>query len=212
MMAKTVKCCSWVNDSIALTATQRTMAETQNPAGRQVRALLIQHHGYEMEGEDGSFVCAFQRSLDALTFSVKLQLELLKVAWSKELLDCPMMEPLYTMAGMPVFGGPRVKVGMCCGNPLRMQISSRTGRMEYFGPFMNHAARVASAAHGGQVRTATIALARNPAPSASRSCFTSAYLCCTHIMNDAIPEGGMIVVQTGKTTCATANSRKHSHG
>lgn len=127
-------------------------------AAAQVRSLLIQHRGYEMEGEAGSFVCAFQHSLDALTFATKLQLALLDVDWSDQLLGCPMVVPHYTATGLPVFRGLRVKVGMCCGTPLRVQISSRTGRVEYFGPSMNHAARVASAAHGGQVRAADPAL------------------------------------------------------
>eukprot|EP00951_Prasinocladus_malaysianus_P014747 scaffold112383_cov52-Prasinocladus_malaysianus.AAC.1 len=37
------------------------------------------------------------------------------------------------------------------GDALRAEPSLRTGRMEYYGPIVNHAARVAAAAHGGQV-------------------------------------------------------------
>jgi len=40
---------------------------------------------------------------------------------------------------------------MCTGNAMRVQPCIRTGKMEYYGPIMNHAARVAVAAHGGQV-------------------------------------------------------------
>jgi adenylate cyclase len=105
-----------------------------------------------MEGEEGNFVCAFQRSLDALVFANELQLVLVELPWSAQLLGSPMACPHYSVGGRLVFRGLRVKVGMCSGTPSRVQVSPRTGRMEYFGPILNHAARVASAAHGGQVR------------------------------------------------------------
>ena len=118
----------------------------------QLRTLLIANNGYEMEGEDGTFVCAFKTSLDALDFSMDLQLSLMNVDWSTELLSVPMADERQTSAGQIVFRGLCVKVGMCTGKSARTQVSLRSGKIEYFGPLMNHAARVASAANGGQVR------------------------------------------------------------
>eukprot|EP00873_Tetraselmis_striata_P029256 jgi/Tetstr1/449520/TSEL_036608.t1 len=54
-------------------------------------------------------------------------------------------------SGEVSFRGPRLAIGMCTGNAMRVQPCLRTGKMEYYGPIMNHAARVAVAAHGGQV-------------------------------------------------------------
>jgi len=42
-------------------------------------------------------------------------------------------------------------VGICSGAVLEMKPCKRTGRAEYFGPQLNKAARVANAAHGGQI-------------------------------------------------------------
>ena len=109
------------------------------------------HNGYEMEGEDGSFVCAFGCALNALKFSMDLQPYLMDVDWSDELLALPMADEQFTTGGSLVFRGLRVKIGMCTGKAARVQVSQRTGRVEYFGPLLNHAARVAIAGNGGQV-------------------------------------------------------------
>ena len=55
--------------------------------------------------------------------------------------------------GLPIFRGLRIKIGLCTGNAMRSQVCVTTGRTEYFGPIMNHAARLMMAAHGGQVLT-----------------------------------------------------------
>ena len=50
-----------------------------------------------------------------------------------------------------VFRGPRVAVGCVTGRVIGLKACTRTGRAEYFGPILNHAARLSQAAHGGQV-------------------------------------------------------------
>ena len=117
----------------------------------QVRYQLQEHKGYEVEGEQGNFVCAFHTAADAVKFSVVIQEELLHVNWSEELLCSKWGYEQRTGDGEVSFRGLRLSIGMCTGNALRMQPCIRTGRMEYYGPIMNHAARVATAAHGGQV-------------------------------------------------------------
>jgi len=116
-----------------------------------VRTLLLEHNGYEVECEDGCFVCAFQVAIDAMEFSVALQEGLLHADWHPNVLTTPWACEQLTAAQQLLNRGLRVAVGMCTGNARRYQPSMRTGRMEYFGPIMNHAARVAVAAHGGQI-------------------------------------------------------------
>ena len=58
--------------------------------------------------------------------------------------------------------GLRVAMGMATGQCLKMKPCARTGRAEYFGPLLNHAARIAQAAHGGQVRLEHISKCRYP--------------------------------------------------
>lgn len=107
-----------------------------------------------MEGEESCFVCAFHSPFDALLYSLDLQSSLLRVDWSTEILNDPMASEQLTADGCLLFRGLRVSIGMCTGAAARRQFSSRTGRLEFFGPVMNHAARVAAAGHGGQVRLA----------------------------------------------------------
>ena len=112
----------------------------------------MQHKGYEVEGEDGNFVCAFHTPADAVPFAIAIQEALLQVNWSEDLLSTKWCHEQRTANGELSFRGMRLSVGMCTGNALRVQPCVRTGKMEYYGPIMNHAARVATAAHGGQVR------------------------------------------------------------
>lgn len=44
-------------------------------------------------------------------------------------------------------------MGLVAGEILEQRTCQRTGRREYFGPLLNQVARVARAAHGGQVLT-----------------------------------------------------------
>lgn len=61
---------------------------------------------------------------------------------------------ILSLVGVDCEPKQRNNFGVCLvvpGEAKRMQPSVRTGRMEYYGPLMNHAARLAVAAHGGQV-------------------------------------------------------------
>lgn len=117
----------------------------------QVRHCISLTNGYEVEGEDGNFVIAFHLSLDAVCFGNLVQLRLLDAEWSPELLSLAWCHEQVTADGSVSFRGMRLSVGMCTGNAMRVQPCMRTSKMEYYGPIMNHAARVAVAAHGGQV-------------------------------------------------------------
>jgi class 3 adenylate cyclase len=73
------------------------------------------------------------------------------VHWSPEVLSTHWACEHFDHNGSKIFCGPRIAIGMSTMDASRVQTCDRTGRMEYFGPVMNHSARVASAAHGGQV-------------------------------------------------------------
>ncbi|MEW5854486.1 MAG: adenylate/guanylate cyclase domain-containing protein [Myxococcota bacterium] len=100
-----------------------------------MRQLLAEHNGYEVKTEGDAFMAAFARVEDAVRWCVETQRALVLVDWP---------------AGIASRGGLLVRAGILAGeadcrpNPL-------TGRMDYFGPTVNRAARVAGAAHGGQV-------------------------------------------------------------
>ena len=86
-----------------------------------------------------------------MQFAVAIQEGLLQVNWSEELLSTKWCHEERTANGKLSFRGMRLAIGMCTGDAMRVQPCVRTGKMEYYGPIMNHAARVATAAHGGQV-------------------------------------------------------------
>ena len=52
---------------------------------------------------------------------------------------------------MNAMGPIRVTVGISHGSPSRLSIHPTTGRADYFGSVVNLSARLASAAHGGQI-------------------------------------------------------------
>ena len=70
--------------------------------------------------------------------------------WPEMVLVEPEAATVFGDGRRPVLRGLRVRMGMHVGgtearpNPL-------TGRMDYFGPTVNRTARLAAAAHGGQV-------------------------------------------------------------
>jgi adenylate cyclase len=111
----------------------------------------VLHRGYDVEVEEGSFVCAFHSALDAVNFSASVQHALMAVRWSDDILAETWAAEHRTASNELNFRGLRLSIGMCTGNAMRVQPCLRTGKMEYYGPIMNHAARTAVAAHGGQV-------------------------------------------------------------
>jgi adenylate cyclase len=117
----------------------------------QVRNQLALNNGYEVEVEEGNFVCAFHNAVDAVDFSVQVQQRLMTVRWSPYIMGHSWAAEQRTATNELTFRGLRLAIGMCTGNAMRVQPCMRTGKMEYYGPIMNHAARVAVAAHGGQV-------------------------------------------------------------
>ena len=109
-----------------------------------LRGCIAAHGGYEVKTEGDAFMVAFWSAADALAFCVSAQEGLAGVAWPTELAE-----------------GIRVRMGVHVGAPICTQ-DPLTGRGDYYGPVVNRAARVGSAAHGGQVLASAAAAACAP--------------------------------------------------
>ncbi len=115
--------------------------ETHN---QTLRDAISKHNGYEVKTEGDAFMVAFNSALDALEFCMTTQQTLQNGRWSPSLLNLD--PPDQTLK----IRGPRVRMGIHTGQP-QLQENPLSRRMDYFGPMVNRAARLAHAAHGGQV-------------------------------------------------------------
>ena len=100
-----------------------------------LRQVLAEHGGYEVKTEGDAFMVAFTTPCAALAWCRDVQLALAEIEWPPPI---------------AVRGGLLVRMGLHWGQP-DCRENPLTGRMDYFGPVVNRAARVAGAAHGGQV-------------------------------------------------------------
>jgi predicted ATPase/class 3 adenylate cyclase len=115
---------------------------------RVIREVSAEWNGCEVGSEGDAFFLVFSRATDAVQFAVEAQQRLAACPWSTLL---------------PDHGEIRVRIGMHTGEPLAV---TNSGRPDYLGPAVNRAARVSSAAHGGQVLVseATHTLVRGALP------------------------------------------------
>ena len=109
-----------------------------------VRAALVEHGGYEVKTEGDAFMVAFDGARAAIEFCLDAQRRLHAAEWADSLLAQP------ECAAEGGFRGVRVRMGVHTGEPA-CRPDPNTGRMDYFGPMVNRAARVEAAAHGGQI-------------------------------------------------------------
>jgi len=107
-----------------------------------MRASLHRHGGYEVKTEGDAFMVAFTHPVSALRFCLEVQRELHGHPWSPDLLALP------EATEAPGFRGLRVRMGIHIGEP---EARTRGNKVDYFGPMVNRAARIASAGHGGQI-------------------------------------------------------------
>ena len=101
-----------------------------------VRSELLQHNGYEVEGEEVNFVLAFRSPVEAVSFAAAVQVSLVNAGWSSEVLDTLWGCEYGSGPGRVAFRGMRLAIGMCTGDAIRTHPCERTGRMEYFGPLL----------------------------------------------------------------------------
>jgi predicted ATPase/class 3 adenylate cyclase len=130
-------------------AAPTTMREALAVHDEVMRRTLAARSGYEVKTQGDSFMVTFDSPLSAACWCLDVQDELLKGPWPDALLALPGCEPV-SRDGELLFKGLRVRMGVFEGEP-ECRPDPLTGRMDYFGPVVNRAARVESAAHGGQV-------------------------------------------------------------
>eukprot|EP00928_Gymnodinium_smaydae_P044412 TRINITY_DN29627_c0_g1_i1.p1 TRINITY_DN29627_c0_g1~~TRINITY_DN29627_c0_g1_i1.p1 ORF type:complete len:1310 (+),score=216.09 TRINITY_DN29627_c0_g1_i1:506-3931(+) len=111
---------------------------------RCVRAVIAsagRATGYECQEDEGAFMLAFADLTDAAAFGAALQQRLPTLPWPEELLQ---LSPGFSR-------GLRMAVGALSGRYTCRRPHTSTGRADYFGTIVNRAARIAAAAHPGQV-------------------------------------------------------------
>jgi predicted ATPase/class 3 adenylate cyclase len=109
-----------------------------------LRDSLRIHRGYEVKTEGDAFMVAFASERDALSFCMHAQEALQEADWSVSVLAQTAAMQSDQIRGLAV------RMGIHTGLP-QLQVNPLSGRMDYFGPMVNRAARISSAAHGGQV-------------------------------------------------------------
>eukprot|EP01012_Entosiphon_sulcatum_P067156 TRINITY_DN9670_c0_g1_i1.p1 TRINITY_DN9670_c0_g1~~TRINITY_DN9670_c0_g1_i1.p1 ORF type:complete len:1171 (-),score=117.30 TRINITY_DN9670_c0_g1_i1:13-3525(-) len=115
------------------------------------RNLLRSNKGYEVKTEGDSFMIATNTVLDAVRFCVAAQLQLLEADWPAALLALPEAKEVAIPAGVGwLWRGLRVRMGVHSGEPFH-EMDPTTARMDYFGPVVNRAARIAAHGRGGEI-------------------------------------------------------------
>ncbi|KAA0209182.1 tetratricopeptide repeat protein [bacterium] len=97
-----------------------------------LRARIAACGGYEVKTEGDAFMVAFSKATDAARFALSAQQALHEAPWP------------------PAVGEVLVRMGLHTGEPI-CTFDASSQRMDYLGPAVNRAARVASAGHGGQI-------------------------------------------------------------
>lgn len=116
---------------------------------RLLRDAIAAAGAYEVKTEGDAFMVAFASTQAAVDWCVRTQRALLAADWPEAILAEP-EAAVVEDGGQPIFRGLRVRMGIHVGEPLCVP-HPMTGRMDYFGPMVNRAARVAGAGHGGQI-------------------------------------------------------------
>lgn len=112
------------------------------------RECIAKFGGYEVKTEGDAFMIAFSQPVKAAQFCMSVQHQLERAPWPHRLIRDTTYQGL-SHCDTPV-RGLRVRMGIHTG-PVSSHRDPTTGRMDYFGPSVNRAARVSDAAHGGQI-------------------------------------------------------------
>ncbi|MBT6432862.1 MAG: tetratricopeptide repeat protein [Deltaproteobacteria bacterium] len=115
-----------------------------------MRQTIADTNGYEVKTEGDAFMVAFANATEAADFCIQSQLRLHQAPWPDELIKNQATHALVGESADGLFRGLRVRMGIHTGAP-KPQLDPITGRMDYFGPMVNRAARVGSVGHGGQI-------------------------------------------------------------
>jgi class 3 adenylate cyclase len=100
---------------------------------------LNENNGYLCQEDEGVYMIVFSNHVQAITFSTSLHESLRTYSWSSDLLK----NSIFT-------NGIFARIGMFSDVPVEKKPHQSTGRADYFGPFVNRAARTAYAAQEGR--------------------------------------------------------------
>lgn len=115
-----------------------------------VRGQMMDFEGYEVRKGQGSFVVAFKSAARAIQFALSVQEAIMRAQWPSQVVALPQCNKV-VLNNVQLFYGPRVQIGMSTGEAVSiMPTASTGGRADYYGSVANIAARIASAAQGGQ--------------------------------------------------------------
>eukprot|EP00755_Sulcionema_specki_P022057 Sspe_Gene.13744::Locus_4721_Transcript_1_1_Confidence_1.000_Length_5612::g.13744::m.13744 len=117
-----------------------------------MRSTLTQMGGYEVKTEGDAFMVSFRSPADACRFCCEVQMGLMAIDWPEGILGVEghTDEVKDAVSGEVIFRGLRVRMGYHTGTPLQER-DPTTGRIDFFGPVVNYAARVAAKGHGGEI-------------------------------------------------------------
>lgn len=108
-----------------------------------MRSAITRCGGYEVKTEGDAFMVAFPDATSALNWCVDVQLALAEHPWPADVQE--------------LLGTLLVRMGLHTGEP-DCRPHPTTGAMDYFGPMVNRAARIASAGFGGQILASQAAI------------------------------------------------------
>eukprot|EP00002_Diphylleia_rotans_P013188 TRINITY_DN256_c1_g2_i1.p1 TRINITY_DN256_c1_g2~~TRINITY_DN256_c1_g2_i1.p1 ORF type:complete len:2532 (-),score=481.87 TRINITY_DN256_c1_g2_i1:2062-8733(-) len=125
------------------------MLTALNMHNEVLREAIKRNNGYEVKTEGDAFMVAFASPVNAVNFVLQSQESLLLANWPEKIMNHPAASQHRSSKGI-LFRGLRVRMGVHMGEPLCRE-DPITGRMDYYGPVVNTAARVGGFPKGGQV-------------------------------------------------------------
>ncbi|XP_066272402.1 uncharacterized protein [Branchiostoma lanceolatum] len=133
-----------------------TVIRAMNRYSDIVRRATRDFRGYEVEAEEESFLVAFQQPLDAVNWSLTVQLAMTDTKWEEELLTCDdcirvfkSHENGYDVPRL-IFCGPRLQMGISKGR-VDSVYHYASGHMGYRGTEVYRTRGICRLAQGGQI-------------------------------------------------------------
>lgn len=115
-----------------------------------MRRQLRRIGGFEVKTEGDAFMVSFPTATSALLWCFAVQTTLLTIEWPSEMLNSLNCQPTFDRDERLIFRGLSVRMGIHWGEPLA-EPDPVTRRMDYYGPMVNKASRIAAVADGGQI-------------------------------------------------------------
>ncbi|EJD02691.1 adenylyl cyclase [Fomitiporia mediterranea MF3/22] len=138
-----------IRNSTRLWDTNTGMRRAMGLHHQLLRRQLRLCGGYEVKTTGDGFMCSFQNASSAIKWCLTVQLDLLREPWPSEILECEDGKEVFDRHGTLIERGLAVRVGIHCGTPV-CEPDPVTRRMDYFGPVVNRAARIAGSANGAR--------------------------------------------------------------